>query len=157
MARQAFGQFQYPTSPLIDVVVGVDVADSCDEVIEFAFRAARLRHARLRAVHAWHAPSALSLGPGEVGLVDDPQQTDEWLGFLSAVLQAGRGKYPTWRSWSRSSRAGQWTRSSGWRPERVSLSSGTVLAQRPVGPRAGPVTYAVIDHVGCPVAVVPHA
>ncbi|NEC53176.1 universal stress protein, partial [Actinospica acidiphila] len=35
-----------------DVVLGVDVVEPCDEVLAYAFEAARRRHARLRAVHA---------------------------------------------------------------------------------------------------------
>lgn len=54
------------------VTAGVDMAAACDEVIEFAFEAARIRHARLRAVHAWHPPGPLGLGAGEIGLVDVP-------------------------------------------------------------------------------------
>jgi nucleotide-binding universal stress UspA family protein len=77
-----------------DVVLGVDLGDPCDAVIEFAFEAARLRGARLRVVHAWQPPSPLGLGPGEIGLVSGPQRAEEWLGFLSAVLQVWRDKYP---------------------------------------------------------------
>ncbi len=36
------------------------------------------------------------------------------------------------------------------------LVVGHHLAERPIGPRTGAVTHAVIHHVGCPVAVVPH-
>nr|WP_268256059.1 universal stress protein [Streptomyces aurantiogriseus] len=50
-----------------DVVLGLDLGDPCDEVIEFAFEAARLRGARLRVVHAWQAPSAAGLGPATSG------------------------------------------------------------------------------------------
>ncbi|MFD7402341.1 universal stress protein [Streptomyces sp. NPDC059866] len=37
------------------------------------------------------------------------------------------------------------------------LVVGHRTADRPVGPRTGPVTHTAIHHVGCPVAVVPHA
>ncbi|MEU2520121.1 universal stress protein [Streptomyces pseudogriseolus] len=35
-----------------DVVVGVDVIEPCDELLAYAFEAARRRRARLRALHA---------------------------------------------------------------------------------------------------------
>ena len=139
-----------------DVVLAIDLDEACDEVIEFAFEAARLRHARLRAVHAWHAAGPVGLGSGDIGLVQDSWQGEEWLGFLQAVLQVWRDKYPdvevlatvvddrpTTALVRASTGAGL-------------LVVGHRLAERPVGPRTGPVTHAAIHHVGCPVAVVPH-
>lgn len=139
-----------------DVVLAVDLDEACDEVIEFAFEAARLRHARLRAVHAWHTAAPVGLGPGDIGLVEETWQGEEWLGFLKAVLQMWRDKYPdvevletvvddrpTTALVRASTGAGL-------------LVVGHRLAERPVGPRTGPVTHAAIHHVGCPVAVVPH-
>ncbi|MFD5256397.1 universal stress protein [Streptomyces bobili] len=139
-----------------DVVLGLDLGDACDEVIEFAFEAAQSRRARLRVVHAWQPPSAISLGPGDIALVDDPRRGEEWQGFLSAVLQVWRDKYadvevvecvpkdkPSTALVRAASGAGL-------------LVVGHRLTERPVGPRTGPVTHAAIHHVGCPVAVVPH-
>ncbi|WP_406005163.1 universal stress protein [Streptomyces sp. NBC_00637] len=139
-----------------DVVLAVDLDEACDEVIEFAFEAARLRHARLRAVHAWHTAPPVGLGTGDIGLVGETWQGEEWLGFLKAVLQVWRDKYPdvevletvvddrpTTALVRASTGAGL-------------LVVGHRLAEGPVGPRTGPVTHAAIHHVGCPVAVVPH-
>lgn len=139
-----------------DVVLGIDLGDSCDEVIEFAFEAARLRGARLHVVHAWQAPSPIGLGAGDIGLVDGPAQADEWLGFLTAVLQPWREKYPEivvaetvteGRAQSVLVRAASGA---------SLLVVGRRMTERPTGPRTGPVTHAAIHHVGCPVAVVPH-
>ncbi|WP_316744492.1 universal stress protein [Streptomyces sp. MK7] len=139
-----------------DVVLGVDVAVPCDEVIEFAFEEARMRHARLRAVHAWQQPSVLGLGPGEIALVDDPWRAEEWQGFLSAVLQVWREKYPEVEVVETVVREKPST-------ALVRASSGGSLlvvgrgpAESLAGPCTGPVTHAAIHHVGCPVAVVPH-
>ncbi|WP_085206425.1 universal stress protein [Streptomyces sp. Amel2xC10] len=139
-----------------DVVLAVDLTEACDEVIEFAFEAARIRRARLRAVHAWQAPGAMGLGPGDIALVGEPRRGEEWLGFLKAVLQPWRDKFPevevletvvadkpTTALVRASAGAGL-------------LVVGHRLADRAVGPRTGPVTHAAIQHVGCPVAVVPH-
>ncbi|MCI3278257.1 universal stress protein [Streptomyces cylindrosporus] len=140
-----------------DVVLGIDLGDPCDEVIEFAFEEARLRGARLRVVHAWQQPSAISLGPGDVALVDPPERAGEWLGFLSAVLQVWREKHPGVEVVE--------TVTEG-RPQsvlvRAASGAGLLVVGRrttesPTGPRTGPVTHAAIHHVGCPVAVVPHA
>lgn len=139
-----------------DVVLAVDVADACDETIEFAFEAARLRHARLRAVHAWHRPGPLSLGAGEIGLVDDPRQAEEWLGFLRAVLRVWRDKYPDVEVLETVAEDKASTVLVRAAAEAGLLVVGHRLAERPVGPRTGPVTHAAIHHVGCPVAVVPH-
>jgi len=139
-----------------DVVLGIDLTDSCDDVIEFAFEEARLRGARLKAVHAWQQPSPLGLGPGDLALVDGPERAEEWLGFLMAVLQVWRDKYPEVEVVE--------TVTEG-RPQSALLraASGASLlvvgrrtVDRPAGPRTGPVTHAAIHHVGCPVAVVPH-
>ncbi|MFH8413269.1 universal stress protein [Streptomyces collinus] len=139
-----------------DVVLGVDVNDPCDEVLDFGFETARLRHARLRVLHAWHAPNPFTLGPGEVGLVSEPQRAEEWLGFLSAVLHERRDKYPdvevleTVVEDKASNALLRAATGAGL------LVVGHRLTERPTVPRTGPVTHAVIHHVGCPVAVVPH-
>ncbi|WP_328432418.1 MULTISPECIES: universal stress protein [unclassified Streptomyces] len=139
-----------------DVVFGIDLADPCDEVIRFAFEEARLRGARLKAVHAWQQPSLIGLGPGDLGLVGGPERAEEWLGFLTAVLEVWREKYPGIEVAE--------TVTEG-RPQSALLraASGASLlvvgrrtTDRPTGPRTGPVAHAAIHHVGCRVAVVPH-
>ncbi|MFJ9535948.1 universal stress protein [Streptomyces sp. NPDC101225] len=140
-----------------DVVLGVDVGDPCDEVIEFAFEEARMRGTRLKVVHAWQQPSPVGLGPGDLGLLAAPDRAREWLGYLTAVLQVWRDKYPGVEVAE--------TVTEG-RPQSVLVraASGASLlvvgrraTERPAGPRTGPVTHAAIQHAGCPVAVVPHA
>lgn len=139
-----------------DVVLGLDLGDPCDEVIEFAFEAARLRCERLHVVHAWQEPSLLGLGPGEIGLVNGPEQADEWLGFLDAVIKVWRDKYPEVE-------VVETVTEGRARSVLVRAASGASLlvvgrrtTERPAGPRSGPVTHAAVQHVGCPVAVVPH-
>ncbi|MEV5849130.1 universal stress protein [Streptomyces sp. NPDC051985] len=139
-----------------DVVLAVDVADACDEVIEFAFEAARTRHARLRAVHAWRPPGPLGLGSGDIGLVDEPAQAEEWLGFLKAVLRVWRDKYPDVAVLETVAEDKASTVLVRAATGASLLVVGHRLTERPVGPRTGPVTHAAIHHVGCPVAVVPH-
>ncbi|MGV4889946.1 universal stress protein [Streptomyces viridosporus] len=139
-----------------DVVLGLDVTEPCDEVVGFAFEAARSRGARLRAVHAWRAPGTLGPGPGGTGPVDGAHRAEEWLGFLSAVLRVWRDKYPDVRVVE--------TVAEG-RPGTVLVkaASGAGLLVvghrtpgRPPVRRAGPVTHAVVHRADCAVAVVPH-
>ncbi len=66
-----------------DVVLGLDLADPCDEVIEFALEAAPCGEGRLRAVHAWQSPAPFPLGPGEIALIERPRRADEWRGFMA--------------------------------------------------------------------------
>jgi nucleotide-binding universal stress UspA family protein len=139
-----------------DVVLGVDVATPCDEVIEFAFEEARLRHARLRTVYAWQQPPVLGLGPGEIALVDAPQRAEEWQGVLAAVLQVWREKYPEVDVVETVAAEKPTT-------ALVRAASGARLlvvgrgpVEGPLAVRTGPVTHAAIHHAGCPVAVVPH-
>ncbi|WAZ19468.1 universal stress protein [Streptomyces cinnabarinus] len=139
-----------------DVVLGLDLGDPCDDVLAFGFEAAQLRGARLHVVHAWQPPSPLGLGPGEIGLAEGPQQAEEWLGFMTAVLQVWREKFPEVE-------VVETVTAGRARSALVRAASGASLlvvgrrvTERPVGPRTGPVTHAAIQHVGCPVAVVPH-
>lgn len=145
-----------PRTGYQDVVLGVDLGDPCDEVIRFAFEAARLRRARLRAVHAFRAPGPLGLGPGDVALLDPPRRAGEWQGFLSAVLQPWHDKYTEVEVLA--------TAVEDKAPHALLRAAtgasllvlGRHLSERPTGPCAGPVTRAALQHVGCPVAVVPH-
>ncbi|MCI3241812.1 universal stress protein [Streptomyces spinosisporus] len=139
-----------------DVVLGIDLGDPCDEVIGFAFEEARLRGARLKAVYGWQQPGPVGLGAGDLGLVDPARRAGEWLGFLTAVLQTWRDKYPGVEVAE--------TVTEG-RPQSVLVRAasgasllvvGRRVTERPAGPRTGPVTHAAIHHVDCPVAVVPH-
>lgn len=139
-----------------DVVLALDVKDPCDEVIEFAFEAARRRRARLRAVHAWQSPPAFGLGPGDIALVDGPCRAGEWQGFVSVVLQVWRDKYPdvdVLETVVREKPATALVRAASGASL---LVVGRRLTGRPALVRTGPVTHAAIRHVGCPVAVVPH-
>ncbi|MFF4541871.1 universal stress protein [Streptomyces aureus] len=139
-----------------DVVLGIDLGDPCDAVIQFAFEAARLRGARLHVVHAWRKPSVPGLGPGEIGLVSGERRSDEWLGFLSAVLRVWRDKYP-------GVEVAETVTEGRARSALLRAASGAGLlvvgrhvVDRPAGPRIGAVTHAVIHRADCPVAVVPH-
>jgi nucleotide-binding universal stress UspA family protein len=139
-----------------DVVLGADLSDPCDEVLGFGFETARLRHARLRVLHAWHAPDPLTAVPGGTGPAGEPHEAGERLGVLSAVLRPWRDKYPdvdVLETVVADKPANALLRAASGAGL---LVVGHRLTERPTVPRTGPVTHAVIHHVGCPVAVVPH-
>ncbi|MGW3208897.1 universal stress protein [Streptomyces sp. NPDC001135] len=140
----------------LDVVLGIDLADACDELIEFAFEEAQLRQARLRVVYAWQPPSALSLGPGDIALVNDPERAEEWQGFLSAVLKVWRDKYPETEVLETVVEGKASTALVRAASAASLLVVGRRLSEQPTVPRIGPVTHAAVHHVGCPLAVVPH-
>ncbi|WP_107101881.1 universal stress protein [Streptomyces silaceus] len=144
--------------PYRDVVLGLNLGDPCDEVIEFAFQAARLRDARLRVVSAWTGPSMFTLGPGEIGLVDSTEREAEWRGFLTAVLYAWRDKYPRVPITESLMEGGATAPLVRATAGAGLLVVGRRAPERPqLGPHAGPVAHAVIHHAACPVAVVPHS
>ncbi|GGO41827.1 universal stress protein [Streptomyces lasiicapitis] len=139
------------------VVLGIDVTEPCDEVIEFAFSSALVRRAPLHVVHAWSDPSPASIGPGEIALAEQPKQVQEWEGFVDAVLQPWRLKHPDVAVTETVEKG----RSAPMLLDAAAgaglLVVGRRVRERPrIGPQTGPVTHHVIHHATCPVAVVPH-
>ncbi|MGK3938267.1 universal stress protein [Streptomyces caeruleatus] len=146
-----------PRTPYRDVVLGIDVRDPCDEVIDFAFETARLRGATLHAIHAWGNSSAVALGPGEPGVGEGPRREEEWRAFLSAVLQNWRDKYPGVEVTETSVKDNAATRLVRAASGAGMLVVGRRVREARLGPHTGPVTHAAIHHARCPVAVVAHS
>ncbi|NEB74244.1 universal stress protein [Streptomyces sp. SID14478] len=140
-----------------EVVLGLDLTDPCDEVIEFAFAAAEQRGARLHVLSAWRNPSMYALGPGEIGLVPGLRRQEEWYRFQEAVLQSWRTKFPTVTV------AGTVVEGRAGTPLLAAAKQASLVV---VGRHAhatfhvnrgnGPVTHAVVHQAPCPVAIVPH-
>ncbi|MGI5452100.1 universal stress protein [Streptomyces sp. CA-249302] len=133
-----------------DVVVGVDIAHPCEELLAFAFESAALRSAPLLVVHAWHSPYA----PPTATMSLAARRTAEQA--LAGALQPWRDKYPA---------VEVRTRVEHERPAQLLLQATREAALLVVGRRdrparlgahTGPVAHAVMHHVRCPVAVVPH-
>lgn len=158
---------EIPETPYRQVVLGLQTDRPCDELIEFAFDAARRRGTGLRVVHAFRtafrpapAPSvplvpAAPEGPPAVPWPQAQASADEER-TVAAVLRPWREKYPTvpvtevvieGRAAVVLIRA---ARDAGL------LVVGRRSIDHRVGVPTGPVTHAVLHHVGCPVAVVPH-
>jgi len=131
--------------PYREVVVGVDTGHPCEEVLEFAFESAALRNAPLRVVHAWHLPddadAAAREAAGEA---------------LAALVRPWREKFPAVpvRELTENGRPAQVLL-------RATAEAGLLVVGRRtrpsrLGAHTGPVAHAVMHHVHCPVAVVPH-
>ncbi|MEV1063612.1 universal stress protein [Streptomyces sp. NPDC050263] len=138
------------------VVAGVDGSAESLAAAAWAAREAERRDKPLHLVHAWHTAGPIGLGPGDIGLVKDSWQGEEWLSFLKAVLQVWRDKYPDVEVLETVVDEKPSTALVRAATGASLLVVGHRLSERPVGPRTGPVTHAAIHHVGCPVAVVPH-
>ncbi|MDN0199140.1 universal stress protein [Streptomyces sp. S.PNR 29] len=139
-------------TPFRDVAVAVDVDEPSEAVLDFAFHAAELRRASLRAVHVWHLPYPHVLPDTE----ERARARTEAERELAELVQPWREKYPAV--------AVQRKLYEG-RPAhvlaRAADGAGLLVVgsrRRPagVGPRTGPVAHALIHHVSCPVALVPH-
>ncbi|MGW7409978.1 universal stress protein [Streptomyces sp. NPDC054833] len=139
-------------TPYRDVVVGVDTAQPCEELLAFALKSAALRSAPLRVVHTWQVPYAQSAAVARMSTV--ARQAAERA--LDAMLRPWREKYPTVKI--------QELVENG-RPAQLLLDAsqdagllvvGRRIRPATLGTHTGPVAHAVMHHVHCPVAVVPH-
>ncbi|MHC3472683.1 universal stress protein [Streptomyces sp. 7R007] len=125
--------------PYREVVAGVDLGCPGEEVLRFACESAALRGAPLHVVHAWQGTA---------------QPAAERA--LAALMAPWREKFPALRV--------RETVVDG-RPAQELLHASTeagllVVGRRTrparLGTHTGPVAHAVMHHVRCPVAIVPH-
>ncbi|MDC0765357.1 universal stress protein [Streptomyces sp. HD] len=139
-------------SPYRPVVVGVDPAHSCEELLAFAFESATLRAAPLRLVHTWQLPYGSHA-------LDAKTRTDLRTGAeraLDAVLGPWLEKYPgvevtkLVEEGRPAPHLLQAARDAGL------LVVGRRIRPARIGTHTGPVAHAVMHHVRCPVAIVPH-
>ena len=135
-----------------DVVVGVDTAQPCEELLAFAFESAALRNAPLRVVHAWHVPFA---PPAAVATMSAAaEQAAEHA--LADELRPWLEKFPNVqvRTLMENGRPAQ-------QLLHAAQDAGLLVVGRKVRParlgmHTGPVAHAAMHHVHCPVAIVPH-
>lgn len=143
--------------PPHDVVLGVDLDHSSDEVISFAFDAASRRSATLRVLYAWgHLPATHGVRPVPV----PPSLTSELLAEQSeavrAVVQPWQQKFPDVTVEARAVIG----HPAHLLVDAASEASLLVIGRRTGHPRlgthTGAATHAVLHHAHVPVAVVPH-
>jgi nucleotide-binding universal stress UspA family protein len=138
------------------VVVGVDVRRPAEAVLDFAFREAARRGARVRVVHGWDLPPMY----GYAGWVPSDQERVA-LGEVAEKLVAEavapwRDRYPMLPVVA-DVRLGGGAQAVVLAAEGAELTVvGRTRRPHPVGVRLGSVAHAVIHHAQSPVAVVPH-
>ncbi|WP_327426093.1 universal stress protein [Streptomyces sp. NBC_01236] len=151
---------EIPEIPYRDVVLGIDTDRPCDELIEFAFDAARLRATPLRVVHAFSAPPAYA-AIDRLAPVNGPELLAEHERAVVATLRPWCEKFPE-VAVTETVTEGRAAR------ELIHASAGAALlvVGRQVrgtllgnhhGNHLGSVAHAALHHAPCPVAVVPHA
>ncbi|MGH4032057.1 universal stress protein [Actinomycetota bacterium Odt1-20B] len=140
-----------------DVVLGLDLADPSDEVLEFAFGAAELRGTRLAVVSAWRSPARFTKGSGMPVFAEGPPREGEAHDFQEAVLRSWRDKYPHVEIVVTvvEGRAATPLLAAAEEASLVVVGRHVHEGHRPAH-HNGPVAHAVMHHARCPVAVVPH-
>ncbi|MFH7334851.1 universal stress protein [Streptomyces sp. KHY 26] len=132
-----------------DVVLGLDLTEPHDAVIEFAFDAASRRAARLRVVHGWKAEPDVHDAAADAGR--------SGARTLSEVLRPWRERFPGVEVAEQAviGTAGRHLAEASGDASLVVV--GRTRRRGPVGAALGPVTQAVLEHSSVPVAVIPHA
>ncbi|MFK4105303.1 universal stress protein [Streptomyces sp. NPDC019531] len=77
-----------------EVALGLDARDPAGPAVAFAFEAALVRGARLRAVHAWALPEEAGDWPFAVPEEERAGWEDQEVQLLSDALRPWRTKYP---------------------------------------------------------------
>ncbi|MFG2088536.1 MULTISPECIES: universal stress protein [unclassified Spirillospora] len=140
-----------PAAERAEIAVGAGLEDD-SATLEYAFRAASVRNARLRVVHAWPFPEALD-GPGAGTDLRRIQERARW-----RVIEAHapmRKRFPgvdVVEDIVQDNPAAALVAAS--RDADLVIAGSHPLERSPV-PRSHAVTHALIHHAHCPVAVVP--
>ncbi|MFF7588439.1 universal stress protein [Kitasatospora purpeofusca] len=144
------------TGAVPEVVVGVDAAAPSDTVLDFAFREAELRGARLRAVHGWNLPASFAV----VGFLPSGSETAQLQAAeekaLAAALADHRARYPHIEVVEQA-RLGAARTLVEDTEDAALLVVGRRRRPHDLAPRLGRTAHAVLHHAHPPVAVVPHA
>ncbi|MEU9480543.1 universal stress protein [Streptomyces sp. NPDC048191] len=143
-------------APFRPVVLGLDIDQADDTLLEFAFDAAARRRAPLRAVHAWpEPPTSFYRFSGDAELYDSMERGQAAL--LGKVLRPWKEKFPDVEV-SEASRCG----SAAQVLVNDSRDASLVVVGRRIrtssfGARIGHVAHAALHHIAAPVAVVAHS
>ncbi|WP_326784036.1 universal stress protein [Streptomyces sp. NBC_00151] len=146
---------EIPQVPYRDVLLGLDTDRPCEELIAFAFDAARLRGAALHVLHAFSAPRSSATDP--LVRVSGPELLAEHENAVVATLRPWCEKFPevpVAESVVNGRAAGELVRASAGA---ALIVVGRRERETRFGTYLGPVAHAVLHHAGCSVAVVPHA
>ncbi|GAA4931683.1 universal stress protein [Streptomyces coeruleoprunus] len=137
------------------VVLGVDIFQPCDELLDFAFAEARLRGCALRVVHCWSLPATY----GYAAVIDPDIRTEigrHVSANLSAMLLPWRQRHPEVPVVERAVLGAPGAHLVYAAAGADLLVIGRRRGRVPLAPHLGHVAHAVIHHAAAPVAVVPH-
>ncbi|MGC0314488.1 universal stress protein [Kitasatospora acidiphila] len=138
------------------LVVGLDLAHPCQEVLAFAFETAALRGTPLTVVHAWGPPAGTEyMHFGAIGGLEDELAEPERRALEEAVMP-WLERYPDLAAATALLRGHAGLTLVDAAATAELLVIGARHRRSPVGAHLGPVAHAVIHHVRCPVAVVPY-
>ncbi|MEU0644957.1 universal stress protein [Streptomyces umbrinus] len=140
------------TTPYRDVLVGVDPANACEEVLAFAFESAMLRAAPLQAVYTWRLPYVEAAAEARARRAVGARAAKA----LTAILRPWREKFPTVDVHELTPEGSAAQRLTDAAKGAGLLVVGRRIRPARLGTHTGPVVHAVMHHVRCPVAVVPH-
>ncbi|MFE1437204.1 universal stress protein [Streptomyces sp. NPDC058739] len=136
------------------VVVGVDLAHSCEEVVAFAFENAALRSVPLHVVHSRRPTHTHERDTPATGAEATSQSSAERA--LADLLAPWRERHPKVVVRSEVSRGSPVQLLLHACADADLLVLGRRIRPALLGPHIGRVTHAMIHEVPCPVAVVPH-
>ncbi|WP_316528585.1 universal stress protein [Kitasatospora brasiliensis] len=138
------------------VLVGLDLKHSTDDVLAFAFDAARRRRAPLRVVHVWSPPvgsqyMALEAMGGVAGALSSVERAR-----FAELVDPWRERHPEVTVTSDLVRGSASVALVDAAEGARLLVVGRRIRRTLVGAHLGPVAHAAVHHVRCPVALVPH-
>jgi len=137
------------------VVLGVDITEPHDALMEFAFDAAARRKAPLRAVHGWNPPPYYAYGM-TLDAGAHLALAESGAAALTEALRPWREKFPDVEV-VEECRCGSPAALLIEASRQASLVVvGRRIRRAAVGTRIGPFTHAVLHHATAPVAVIPH-
>ncbi|MEU2156051.1 universal stress protein [Streptomyces sp. NPDC019396] len=143
------------TEPRQDIVVGVDIHETPDAVLAFAFDEAARRACGVRAVHGWTVPFAFSYAPQlDPGVLKEV--AEGMAGTLSEMLRPWRQRYPSVKTGERVLVGAPAEQLLSEATDAALVVVGRRIRRSPVGGHLGHVAHAVLHHVAAPVAVVAH-
>ncbi|MFE3327041.1 universal stress protein [Streptomyces sp. NPDC059176] len=138
-----------------DIVVGVDVHETSDAILAFAFNEAARRGCGVRAVHGWTLPFAFSYAP-QLDHGVQKEVADDIAEAVAGVLGPWRRRYPAVRTVERILVGAPAEQVLAEAPGAGLVVVGRRIRRSPVGGHLGHVAHAVLHHVTSPVAIIAH-
>ncbi|MHC0429807.1 universal stress protein [Streptomyces sp. O3] len=137
-----------------DVVVGVDIRQTCDPLLDFAFEEAARRGSRLRALYGWSLPPLVREASILVGVEQDlAPGVARGLGDALAPWRRKHPSVPVVAQTPIGAPSSLLVRSAA---DADLVVVGRRGRRSPLGAHIGSVTHTVIHHCTAPVAVVAH-